>query len=250
MVARTQLVDYLEELLDVRSFSDACPNGLQVEGADEIENLVSGVTANLALIERAEKQGADAILVHHGYFWKGENPVVVGMKQRRLKRLLAANINLLAYHLPLDAHPVYGNNAQLASLLGFRIMGSFAGSPPIGMWGRLPAPMEAQAFAMMLAERLNRPPFSILAGPAEIENVAWCSGAAHSYLEEAVRMGVDAFVTGEVSEPTVHTARECGIHFFAAGHHATERYGVKALGDHLASRFGLEHHFIDIDSPV
>ncbi len=250
MVARARLLSYLEELLEVRAFQDFCPNGLQVEGSEEIRSLVTGVTANLSLIEQAVAAGADAVLVHHGYFWKGEEPTIVGMKQRRLRRLLATDTNLLAYHLPLDAHPVYGNNVQLAEVLGFRPEGSFGGSPAIGMWGRLAEPMAAEPFSQQLAARLRRGPLSILAGPPEINTVAWCSGAAHSYLMEAVRMGVDAFITGEISEPTVHVARECGIHLFAAGHHATERYGVKALGEHLADRFGLEHRFIDVDSPV
>ncbi len=250
MATREELAGYLDELLDVSAFQDACPNGLQVEGCEEIRRLVTGVTANLALIEQAVEWEADAILVHHGYFWKGEGSVITGMKQRRLKRLLAANVNLLAYHLPLDAHPVYGNNAQLAKLLEFQLEGGFAGAPPVGMWGRLPKSLGAKQFLGVLESRLGRRPFSILAGPAEIHTVAWCSGAAQSYLMEAVQIGVDAFVTGEVSEPTVHVARECGIHFFAAGHHATERYGVRAVGEHLADRFKLEHRFIDIDSPV
>ncbi len=250
MITRDELTGYLHELLDVDGFQDGCPNGLQVEGTGEIRCLVSGVTANLPLIEAAVELGADALLVHHGYFWKGEEPVVVGMKQRRLKRLLVNDINLLAFHLPLDAHPVHGNNARLASLLEFLPEGTFGGSPAIGLWGRLPATMDVRRLSDWIAERLGRVPLVIPAGPSSIETVAWCSGAAQSCLVEAVQMGMDAFITGEVSEPAVHVAREYGIHLFAAGHHATERYGVMALGEHLAERFALQHHFIDIDSPL
>ncbi len=250
MVHRQELVSYIDELLDAEAYQDSCPNGLQVEGRAEIGRLVTGVTASLALLEQALERDADAILVHHGYFWKGEEPRIVGMKQRRLKQLLAADVSLLVWHLPLDAHPVYGNNAQLAKLLGLLPEGGFAGVPAIGMVGRLNTPMSAESFAECITERLHRAPFYIPAGPKTITTIAWCSGAAQSWLGQAADMGVDAYLTGEVSEPTVHIARESGIHFFAAGHHATERYGVKALGEHLAQRFDLEHFFIDIDNPV
>ncbi len=250
MVQRQELVDYVDDLLDADSFQDSCPNGLQVEGRLQINRLVTGVTASLALLEEALAFDADAILVHHGYFWKGEHPSVVGMKQRRLRRLLAADANLLAWHLPLDAHPVYGNNARLAAVLGFQSEDRFGGAPPLGMVGRLRRPMSGSALARHLASKLRRVPFHVPAGPETIITIAWCSGAAQSWIEQAVALGVDAYLTGEVSEPTVHIARECNIHFFAAGHHATERYGVKALGDHLAQRFALEHRFVDIDNPV
>ncbi len=250
MVQRQELVNYIDELLDSGSYQDSCPNGLQVEGRPEINRLITGVTASLALLEQAVERGADAILVHHGYFWKGEAPAIAGMKQRRLKILLSNDVNLLAWHLPLDAHPLYGNNARLAELLELQPEGGFGGNPAIGMVGRLKSPVNAETFAGRIAKRLSRTPFYIPAGPEPIVTIAWCSGAAQFYLNHAVDMGVDAFLTGEVSEPTVHTARECGIHFFAAGHHATERYGVRALGDHLAQRFDLEHSFIDIDNPI
>ncbi len=250
MVQRQELVGYIDELLDTGSYPDSCPNGLQVEGRSEINLLITGVTASLALLEQALDSGADAILVHHGYFWKGEESCVVGMKQRRLKALLAADTNLLAWHLPLDAHPVYGNNAQLATVLGLQPVSGFGGAPPVGMAGRLNTAMSADAFAGHIANQLRRTPFYVPAGPEEIITIAWCSGAAQSWFSHAVAMGVDAYLTGEVSEPTVHMARECGVHFFAAGHHATERYGVKALGEHLARRFDLDHRFIDIDNPI
>ncbi len=251
MVRRNELVAYLDTLLASGSFRDSCPNGLQVEGRAQIHRLVTGVTANLALLREAQERNADAVLVHHGYFWKGEAPTVVGMKQRRLKQLLAADISLLAYHLPLDAHPVYGNNAQLARLLELCPDGGLEeGDTAIGMVGHLASPMSAAEFAGVVEERLQRAPFHVAAGPPLINTIAWCSGGAQSLIGCAVERGVDAYLTGEVSEPTVHIARECGIHFFAAGHHATERYGVQALGEHLAQRFGVEHHFVDIDNPV
>jgi dinuclear metal center YbgI/SA1388 family protein len=247
---RNQLIEYIDQLLDINAFSDYAPNGLQVEGRPEINKIVGGVTACQALVDRAVEEGADALLVHHGYFWKGENPCVVGMKQRRLKALLAADINLVAYHLPLDAHPELGNNAQLAKLLGLKVEGGFAGKPPIGQFGELETPMSAEAFAAHLGERLARQPLHIAGAGDEIQRVAWCTGAAQSYLEQASFLGVDAYISGEISEPTVHTARETGVHYYSAGHHATERYGVQALGSHLAERFGLDFKFCDIKNQV
>jgi len=252
MIKRDELVGYLADVLNVDAFADYAPNGLQVAGRGDIKKIVTGVTACQALVDAAVTQGADALLVHHGYFWKGEDPCVVGMKQSRLKALLAADINLLAYHLPLDAHPVLGNNAQLASLLGLQVEGSFGtgGGPDVGQFGRLAQPQSAEDFARHIARQLAREPLHIAGNSREISTIAWCTGAAQSYLEAAAELGVDAFVTGEISEPTVHIACERGLHFFSAGHHATERGGVQALGEHLAAHFGLEVVFVDIDNPV
>ncbi len=254
MVNRETLLRYLDELLDVGAFADHGPNGLQVEGRGEISRIVGGVTACQTLVDVAVEKGADALLVHHGYFWKGEAPCVVGMKQRRLKALLGADINLLAYHLPLDAHPELGNNARLALLLGFRTTGSFARpgdrNPAVAQYGELAEPMSPAALAAHIAQRLGREPVHIPAVPEEIRRVAWCTGAAQDYLEAAATLGVDAFISGEISEHTVHAAREVGIHYFAAGHHATERGGVMALGAHLARHFGVEFEFMDISNPV
>jgi dinuclear metal center YbgI/SA1388 family protein len=247
---RKQLIEYIGQLLDINAFSDYAPNGLQVEGRPEINKIVGGVTACQALVDRAVEEGADALLVHHGYFWNGENPCVVGMKQRRLKALLASDINLLAYHLPLDAHPELGNNAQLARLLGLKVEGGFAGNPPIGQYGELESPMSADAFAARMGEKLGREPLHIPGMGKEIRRVAWCTGAAQGYLEQASLLGVDAYISGEISEPTVHTARETGVHYYSAGHYATERYGVQALGAHLAERFSLDFQFYDIDNQV
>jgi dinuclear metal center YbgI/SA1388 family protein len=252
MTQRSELLAYVDELLNVDAFEDYAPNGLQVAGRDEVRKVVGGVTASQALVDAAVAAGADTLLVHHGYFWRGEDPRVVGMKQRRLKALLAADINLVAYHLPLDAHLELGNNAQLAKQMGWRLEGTFGRGrgPEIGHWGELPAPQTAAALGVELGRRLGRDPLHIGDGEAEIRTLAWCSGAAQDYLAMAAALGVDAFVSGEISEPTVHEARELGIHYFSAGHHATERGGVQALGAHLAAHFGLEFTFIDIDNPA
>jgi dinuclear metal center YbgI/SA1388 family protein len=252
MVGLKQLTSYLDTLLKADQFSDYCPNGLQVQGRDEVRRIVCGVTASQALIDAAVERGADVLLVHHGFFWKGEDPCLVGMKYRRIKSLLDAGISLIAYHLPLDAHPQLGNNAQLAVRLGFDIEGGFGGGkgPDIGLYGRLGQPMSGTEMAAHIHTVLGREPLHIAGSDAAIETIAWCSGGAQSYIEEAVALGVDAYLTGEVSEQTVHVARECGIHFFAAGHHATERYGAKALGEHLAQYYDLHQEFVDIDNPV
>jgi dinuclear metal center YbgI/SA1388 family protein len=252
MVQREQLTDYLDTLLNVAAFDDYCPNGLQVEGRAEISNIIGGVTASQALINAAILNGADTLLVHHGYFWKGEDPRVVGMKHRRLMSLLDAGINLLAYHLPLDAHPELGNNAQLAGLLGLRTTGSFGSGhgPDIGLIGEVTTPITGEAFAKLLTARLGRTPLYIPGKEGVIRTIAWCSGAAQGFTEQAAGLGVDAYLTGEISENTVHEARELGIHFFSAGHHATERGGVQALGAHLAEKYGISFRFEDIDNPV
>jgi dinuclear metal center YbgI/SA1388 family protein len=252
MVQLNEIIKYLDDLLGVAGFKDYCPNGLQVEGKQTVHNLVTGVTASAALLDKAINCGADAVLVHHGYFWKGDDPCVVGIKQRRLKKLLGADISLLAYHLPLDAHPVYGNNAQLAKVLDLDVLGTFGfgPGPDIGMFGTTGNPVDGEQFANHIEHKLGRKPLHIAGSDKPMQTLGWCTGAAQSYIDLAVERGLDAFLTGEVSEQTVHIARETGIHFYAAGHHATERYGVKALGTHLAEVFDLAHEFMDIDNPV
>lgn len=252
MVLLQEIVSYTNELLDIQQYRDYCPNGLQVQGKNEVQTLISGVTASQAFLDAAIEAGADALLVHHGYFWNGEDPCVVGMKKQRLACLLASDVSLLAYHLPLDAHAQYGNNAQLAKLLGFDVKGSFGRAPgdELGLYGSLPQAMTTDVFARHLEDKLGRAPLHIPGGASQINSVAWCTGAAQSYIDQAVSVGVDAFVSGEISEQTVHVARESGIHYFAAGHHATERYGVQAVGNHLAQHFGIEHQFVEIDNPV
>ena len=250
-IALTELVAAADELLQPQCFSDYCPNGLQVAGRDTVTRVVSGVTASQALIDAAVERGADAIIVHHGYFWRGEDPCVVGMKKRRLATLLAHDISLIAYHLPLDAHPELGNNAQLAKILGIEVEGGMDSSPrPVGNIGRLPQPMSARDFATHVGAVLGREPLLEVVGDHPIRSIAWCTGGAQSYIDKAAALGVNAYLSGEVSEPTIHSARELGVHYIAAGHHATERYGAPALAGHLAERFGLQHEFVDIDNPA
>lgn len=243
------LLDYTNQLLDPARFSDYCPNGLQVQGRAEVNLLVSGVSASLAFIEQATEAGADAVLVHHGWFWKNEDARVIGTKHTRLKFLLERDISLIAYHLPLDAHAELGNNVQLAQRLGFELQGWF-GQQNIAAYGRLPRAMSLQGLSEHVQTVLDRAPFVVGEADKKIQTIAWCTGAAQDYLSQAVELGVDAFLTGEVSEQTVHLARESGVAFIAAGHHATERYGVQALGQHLAENFGLKHIFIDVDNPI
>jgi len=246
---REELNRYLDGLLEVSRFRDYCPNGLQVEGRGEIRRIATGVTASLDLIQAALAQGADAILVHHGYFWKGEDPCITGTRRARVALLLARELNLFAYHLPLDAHAELGNNAQLGKRLDLITTGRFA-DQEIGMVGSLSATMRLDAFAAEVKQRLGREPLVVGDPARELRNIAWCTGAAQGFFEEAIQLRPDAYITGEISEQQVHLARESGVAFVAAGHHATEKYGIQALGEHLANRFGLAHGFIDIPNPV
>ena len=247
-----ELQTALNELLRPQDFQDYCPNGLQVEGRESVSTLVTGVTASQALLDAALEKGADAILVHHGYFWKGEEPTVTGIRKSRLKTLLDNNLSLFAYHLPLDAHPELGNNAQLGEKLGFRTAGDLDPyrKSRVGVWGELEKPCSGDDLVARITTALERQPLHIPGTASTITKIGWCTGSAQSYIEMAHEWGIDAYLTGEVSEQTVHFARETGLHFFAAGHHATERYGVQAVGNHLAQELGIEHLFIDIDNPV
>ncbi len=251
-VDRRTLLAAANELLKPEMFSDYCPNGLQVEGVESISKLVAGVTACQALIDRAVEEGADALLVHHGFFWKGEDPSVAGMKYRRLKTLIESGVNLIAYHLPLDAHPTLGNNALLADRLNIEITGSLepGNLHSIGNVGRLRAPLSAERFGQVVASALGREPLVIQGGNHLIHTIGWCTGSAQGYIERAATCGVDAYLSGEISEPTVHSARELGVHYIAAGHHATERYGVQGVGEYLANQFSLDYTFIDVDNPA
>jgi dinuclear metal center YbgI/SA1388 family protein len=244
-----ELNHYIAELLLPERFNDYCPNGLQVEGKSEIKKIVTGVTASMALLQAAQAENADAVLVHHGYFWRGESPVVTGIKKRRLQFLLAHDMSLLAYHLPLDAHAELGNNVMLGKLLGF---GSVAYLDDKNMmpWVQLEQNRRLSVFADELSAKLNRQVQYIGDPSKPISTVAWCTGAAQSYMEQAIANEVDVFISGEISEQTVHLARESNTAFISAGHHATERYGIKALGEHLAEKFDLHHQFIDIDNPI
>lgn len=250
-IDREDLAKYLEQTLDITRFRDYCPNGLQVEGRPCIRKLITGVTASQALIEAAIDADADAILVHHGYFWRGEDARVIGIRQKRLKALLTHDINLFAYHLPLDMHPEWGNNARLGAQLGLVPFGRF-GDDNLGWLG---SPADASvatvgALARLVEEKLGRVPLVIGDLDQPLGTVGWCTGAAQNLLGDAIVAGAAAYLSGEISEPTVHLARESGVAYLACGHHATERYGISALGRHLEMRFGIEHRFVDIGNPV
>jgi dinuclear metal center YbgI/SA1388 family protein len=251
-----ELAEWLDQILQPGRFRDYCPNGLQVEGKASIGHIIAGVTASEALLREAIARGADAVLVHHGWFWKNDDPRVRGPRRTRLSLALAHDLNLFAYHLPLDAHPRLGNNAQLAQLLGLLPDTDPAGAPrtcgPDNLvWlGSAPGIETFGQLAARTAERLGRQPQAIGDNARPIRRVAWCTGAAQGMLADAVDAGADAYITGEISEPTVHLSRETGVAFLGAGHHATERYGVRALGQAVAAQFDIRVDFVDIDNPV
>ena len=250
-LSRDRLAAALDGLLQPALFKDYGPNGLQVEGRPEVRRLVSGVTASLALIDAAIADGADAILVHHGLFWRGHDGRVTGWMKQRLSRLLAHDVSLFAYHLPLDAHAELGNNAQLARVLGWVPDGGRFGEQNLGFLGRPAQPLAGAAdLAADIGRRLGRPATLVDAPGRALRRIAWCTGGAQSYFEAAIAAGADVFVTGEISEPQAHYARECGVAYIACGHHASERYGAPAVGQHVAAQLGLEHRFIDIDNPA
>ena len=243
------LNNYLNALLQPERFSDYCPNGLQVEGKQEINRIVTGVTASMALLESAAQANADAVLVHHGYFWRGESLPIAGIKKRRIQFLLQHEMNLFAYHLPLDMHPELGNNVMLAKKLGLKITGK-TGEKEMLLLAELNAPQTLQMFVNLIEAKLSRRPQVVGDLNKPIKTVALCTGAAQGYIEQAVAANVDVYISGEISEQTVHVARESGVSYISAGHHATERYGIQALGEHLAQKFSLQHTFIDCDNPV
>ncbi len=244
---RNELAAYLDELLEAGRFRDYCPNGLQVEGRAAVRRLVCGVTASQDLLEAALAADADAVLVHHGWFWRGEDGRVTGIRRARLKTLLENDISLLAYHLPLDAHAEFGNNARLGRLMGWSVEGRFA-EQDVGFLGRTEG--TAGDIADRLARVLGRLPLLVGDAARPVQRIAWCSGGAQGFFEAAIAAGADLYVSGEISEQTVHLARESGVPYIAAGHHATERYGVQALGEHLAARFGLECRYVELDNPA
>ncbi len=249
MVKLNELLHYTQELMQVERFKDYCPNGLQVEGRSEVNKIVTGVTASLALLEAAKQANADLILVHHGYFWRNEDPRVVGIKRNRLAFLLKNDLNLMAYHLPLDAHAEFGNNVQLGQVLGISSSG-FAGESKLMTYGELVKPTTLAAFAAQIESTLQRAPLVIGDPQKIVQKVAWCTGAAQGYIDTAIELGVDVYISGEISEQTTHQSIESGVSYISAGHHVTERYGVQALGQHLAEKFNLIHEFIDIKNPV
>ena len=252
MISRDELAVYLDEYLVCDGFKDYAPNGMQIEGNLNIRIICTAVTASEVVIKKAVALKADALLVHHGYFWRDESLVITGMKRRRIAALITHNINLFAYHLPLDCHPVVGNNASLGRLWGVDSVrihpaGKVANLLMSGVFAK---PFTAQAFSSYIGEKLKRIPSHVSGTDRPINRIAWCSGAAQDFIEDAYRLGVDAYLSGEISERTYYQAEELGIHYFACGHHATERYGVQALGAHLSERYGLAHYFIDSENPV
>ena len=249
MAERSEIESTLAGLLDVGRFRDYGPNGLQVEGKAQVQKIVSGVTASRALIEGAIDARADAVLVHHGLFWRGHDGRVTGWLKARLALLLAHEINLFAYHLPLDAHPDFGNNAQFGARLGLRADARF-GDQDLGFIASAPEATSAASLASRARAALGREPTLIVGDGRAIRRIAWCTGGAQGFFEAAIAAGADAFLTGEISEPQAHYARETGVAFLACGHHATERYGAPALAAHIADRFALVHEFIDIDNPA
>lgn len=248
-MGREELLRYLDGLLEPARFEDYCPNGLQVEGKDRVERIVTGVSACQALIDAAISRGADTLLVHHGWFWRSDDRRVLGFRKTRLQTLFKHNINLMAYHLPLDAHPELGNNARLAALFNWQAEGRF-GDRYLGWTGRLAVPETLAELERKVTAAMRRAPLVIGSPERRIKRMAWCSGGAQDYFEQALALGVDAFFSGEISEPAVHLARETGVAYIAAGHHASERLGVQALAAHLSEKFGLACEFVDIDNPV
>jgi len=246
-----KLENILSEFMQPHRVRDFTVNGMQVQGRDTVTKVITGVTASQALIDAAVEQQADAILVHHGYFWKNESPAITGIKYNRIKTLIKNDINLYAYHLPLDIHPELGNNVELAKLLGITVRRGLEpwDKASVALVGKFEDEISTAELTQRIEIQLNRTPLVVDAGKP-IKSVAWCTGGGQSYIELAIDQGIDAFISGEASEQTIHLAREAGMSFFAAGHHATERYGVKALGEWLAQEKGLDVTFIDIDNPV
>jgi dinuclear metal center YbgI/SA1388 family protein len=249
----SQLDAAFEATLQPKRFKDYCPNGLQVEGKADIRKLISGVTASLAFLEKAIDAKADALVVHHGYFFRGEDERIVGQKRKRIGALLKANVSLFAYHLPLDAHPVLGNNVQLGNVLGLSIsneFGDLGNGAALGVYSDVPSGCSAESLVDLVRSKLGRAPLAVGPYKKHLRRIAWCTGGAQDMLQEAIDAGADAFISGEISERTTHLAREMNVVYLAAGHHATERYGVQALGDSIAQGLGINHEFIDDDNPV
>lgn len=250
MANRNEILDWCATQLDINQFRDFCPNGLQIEGKNEVNRIVCAVTASQAAIDFAVAQQADMLLVHHGMFWKNENVVITGWKKRRIQTLLCHDINLAGYHLPLDAHQRWGNNVQLGLRLGWQLDGC-GGEQNLLQFGTLTHPQTPVELAEQLAQNLGRKPLLLSTRPQQqIRKLGWCTGGGQSFFQQAIDTGVDAYITGEVSEPQYHLAQECGVVFIAAGHHATERYGIQALAQALAAQFNIHQQFFDEPNPA
>jgi len=252
MAALADIVEFTNTFLNIEGFDDYCPNGLQVGGRSEVNKILTGVTASQALLDGAVRRDVDMILVHHGYFWRGEARPITGLKYHKIKTLIENNISLTAYHLPLDAHPVCGNNVKLAEMLGIKVDCFFGpGKLPLILSGSLSEPIPVNVFAGQIARVLGRRVMHLGADKSKlISKVAICTGGAQSYFPMAIEEGVDVFITGEVSEQNYHEAMESGVDFISAGHHATERYGVQALGEVIARQFSVQVDFLEIGNPV
>lgn len=252
MIASGELENYIGKLLQCSDFSDYAPNGIQIQGCTAISTICTAVTASLRAIERAIELKAQALFVHHGYFWKNEDSRIIGIKQQRIKKLLDHDISLFAYHLPLDCHLELGNNAELAKRLSVQQVKqhNMASTKNLLWSGHFDIPVAAVDFITMLTDRFQQPPIHIAGTTRPISTIAWCTGGAQDYLINAYELGVDAYISGEISERTYHEAMELGIHYFACGHHATERYGIQALGEHLKKTFNLNHTYIELENPI
>ena len=254
-VSTRRLAEWLEGTLQTQRIKDYCPNGLQVEGRDTIRHIITGVTASQALLDAAVQRNADAVIVHHGWFWKNENPALRGSKRKRIATALQHDLNVFGFHLPLDAHPDLGNNAQLGLRLGFQPDLDDEGRPlTFGpgdlVWRGRCEPCSLRDLGARIGQALGRSPLLLGDPEKRIETIAWCTGGAQNMMEAAIDSGVDAYLTGEVSEPNFHLANETDTGFIAAGHHATERYGIQALGEAIAAEFGVKVEFLDLDNPV
>ena len=255
-IATTELQQWLDNTMQPQRFRDYCPNGLQVAGKPTVRRLVTGVTASMDLLQAAIERNADAVLVHHGWFWKNEDSRLIGTRRERIALALKHDLNLFAYHLPLDAHPGLGNNAQLAEVLGLTPDRDADGNPltcgPDGLiWlGQCPPDSTAQTLGSHIAQALGRTPMVISPSQQTVKRIAWCTGGAQGMMQAAIDAGAQVYLTGEASEPNFHLANETGTAFIAAGHHATERYGVQALGRAAAEALGIEVEFIDLPNPI
>jgi dinuclear metal center YbgI/SA1388 family protein len=252
MAALQEIIQWCNDTLKTHEFKDYAPNGLQIEGRSEVKKIVCAVTASQEAIDAAVAQQADLLLVHHGYFWKGEAYPITGMRGKRIKTLIQHDISLVAYHLPLDSHPMLGNNAAIADLLELEIFEALDASErhPIGNIGYLKQALTPEAFKDLLTERLGFQTIHLPADKKTIQKVGFCTGAAQDFISKAAEQNCDAYISGEVSERTYYEAKELDVHYYACGHHATERYGVQRLGKAISEQFNLEYSYFELNNPI
>ena len=252
MAALQEIIQWCNDTLKTHEFKDYAPNGLQIEGKSEVKKIVCAVTASQEAIDAAVAQQADLLLVHHGYFWKGEAYPITGMRGKRIKTLIQHDISLVAYHLPLDSHPMLGNNAAIADLLELEIFEALDASErhPIGNIGYLKQALSPEDFKNLLTERLGFQTIHLPADKKTIQKVGFCTGAAQDFISKAAEQNCDAYISGEVSERTYYEAKELDVHYYACGHHATERYGVQRLGKAISEQFNLEYSYFELNNPI